>query len=304
MTFLEILQEYEPGIKVEYASNYYNDMRKKLLVAFECVGLYSLEIFKADNGKDYSFLESSKAYLFHLLDMETSSLFRNIKGCKMTMDDYVVLSTEVEQLLEFIKPYTKNENEYKRIVSEIFSNVRYPIIKRYADFQNTYYSFSAYCESLIKNDGVVTGISNWECLTEDDKVKLLDELITYTKKWVNLVEKFGEYRADEAMTAIYNIPIDDIQISTIVDDAIRDEYCKIYYERFPTTIKKSRSIKATYAKVDAQNDEAYKLKLSLAKKYCDEHNIDFKKYLSEQEMQPDPGPVSTEKAFEDILKEM
>ena len=53
MKFLEILREYNPHQEITYLSNYYSDMRKKLIVAFECLGLYDLEIFKSENGKDY-----------------------------------------------------------------------------------------------------------------------------------------------------------------------------------------------------------------------------------------------------------
>ena len=96
MNFKEILKEYDQSRKVLYAEDYYNDSRKKLQVAFECLGLYDLTIFKATNGKDYSFLDEKKEYIFHLLEMETSPLFRNIKGGKMTMENYVELVDEVE----------------------------------------------------------------------------------------------------------------------------------------------------------------------------------------------------------------
>ena len=229
MTLVDILKEYDKT-RIEYAENGYGDTRKKLLVAFECLGLYDLEIFKSENGKDYCFVESGKEYIFYLLDRETSPLFRNIKGNKMTMDNYVELTEEVERLFEFVKIHTRSEEEYKRVVSEISSNVNYPIIKRHAKFQTTDYIFSTYYESMVRNDGMVTQISNWEYLTADDKAKLMDELIIATRKWVNLVERLGEYRADEEMEDIDNISIADIKLLAFVDDAISEEYCKKYYE--------------------------------------------------------------------------
>ena len=302
MTFLDILKEYDKEHEIIYPSDYYNDMRKKLLVAFECLGLFDLTIFKAENGKDYDFFETSKEYIFHLLKSETSPLFRNIKGNKMTMDDYISLASEVEQLFDFIKPYTKDEEEYKEIIYEISSNVRYPILKRFASIQNTYYSLLTYYESIIKDTGEVTEIDNWCYLTADDKVKLFDELITATKKWVNLVEKIGEYRADEVSEAIENASVENIATYVLVENAIAEEYCKAYKARPQPDFSKSRSGKALVSKIKSREDEVYNLKLDLAKKYCDTHNIDFQQYLNEKEFAeaPDFTPSSTESVFETI----
>lgn len=306
MTFLDILKEYDKEREIIYPSDYYNDMRKKLLVAFECLGLFDLTIFKAGNGKDYDFFETSKEYIFHLLKSETSPLFRNIKGNKMTMGDYIALVSEVEQLFDFIKPYTKNENEYKKIISEISSNVRYPLLKRFASIQNTYYSLLTYYESIIKDTGEVTEIDNWCYLTADDKVKLFDELIIATKKWVDLVEKIGEYRADEVSEAIENASIENIDTYVLVENAIAEEYCKAYKDRPQPNFPKSRSIKAMVSKIKSREDEAYSLKLDLAKKYCDKHNIDFQVYLSEKELAetPDFTPSSTKSAFESMQNDI
>lgn len=305
-TFLEILREYNPDQEIIYPSNYYSDMRKKLIVAFECLGLYDLEIFKSNNGKDYDFLETNKEYIFYLLDIETSPLFKNIKGKKMTMEDYVSLVPEVENLFVFIKPYVKDDEEYNRIVSEISLNTRYPIIKRFAETQSVYYSLHNYYESIVKGNGLVTTFSDWLFLTENDQVKLFDELIVATKKWIKLVEKFCEFRSDEVMEAINNATIDDVCTYALVDEEISEEYCEKYKELFPLHTKKARSIRSAMLKVKAQRDESNKLKLDLAKKYCDAHNIDFQTYLTEKEKAetPDFEPVSTEEAFKTISNEI
>lgn len=306
MTFLNILKEYELTIKIEYADNYYSDMRKKLLVAFECLGLYDLSIFKAENGKDYNFLSSDKEYIFHLLRSETSPLFRNIKGNKMTTNDYISLVSEVERLFDFIKPYSKNEDEYNKIISEISTNVRYPILKRFASIQNSCYSLLAYYESILKDSGEVTEIDNWCYLTADDKVRLFDELITATKKWVNLVERIGEFRADEVLEAIENTSIENISTYVLVENAIAEEYCRAYKERPQANFAKARSVRSMVAKIKSREDEACNLKLDLAKKYCEEHNIDFQQYLSEKEIAetPDFTPVSSDSVFDKVLNDL
>ena len=225
---------------------------------------------------------------------------------RMSMDDYVNLATEVEKLFVFIKSYTKNDEEYNKLISEISLNTRYPIIKRFSETQRVYYSLRDYYESIVKGDGVITTFSDWMFLTNDDQIKLFDELITATKKWVELVERLCEFRTDEVMEAIDNATIDDVLTYALVDEEISEEYCKKYKELFPQHTKKARSIRSAISKQKAHIDASNELKLDLAKQYCDAHNINFEEYLTQKEKAetPDFEPVSTEEALKAITNEI
>lgn len=308
MTFMDILKEYEPMIEVKYATSHYNDMRKKLVSAFECVGLYDLSIFKSENGKDYDFLAESKEYIFHLLRIETSPLFRKIKGRKMAVEDYIALAEEVEELFEFIKPYTKNEDEYLKIVADISSNVRYPILRQAASMQNIYYNFNVYYESLIKGDDELAGIDYWGWLTPEDKVTLFGELMKATKEWVQLAQRLKEYREDEAIDAIDNVELKKVETYCRVENGIGDQVCNALEEILEkdTTTTKPRSLKAEVEKDKKLEAEVFKIRYDIAKRYCEKHNLDLDKYLAEKEWLDNnrPEPASTQVALNEILDEI
>lgn len=306
MNLLEILRECDPNIEITHESNNYGDMRKKLVVAFECLGLYNLDIFKSESGKDYDFLESSKEYIVYLMnDDETRDLFRHIKSDRMSVDDYAKLAHEIDKLFVFIKPYMKTDEEYKRIISEISLNTRYPIIKRFAENQHIYHSFRIYYESLVKGDGYATTFSDWLFLTMDDQIELFDELTTAIRKCVELVEGLCELRADEVMKGIDNISVNDVLTYALVNEKIAEEFCEKYEELFPGNEIKARSIRSAISKEKTRLKASNKLKLDLAKQWCDEHDIDFQQYLSEQEKieEMEPEQVSTEEAFKAITNE-
>ena len=303
MNLLEILRECDPAIEMAYNSNNYRDMRKKLIVAFECLGLYNLDVFKSESGTDYDFMESSKEYIVYLMnDDEIRDLFRHIKSDRMSMEDYARLAHEIDKLFVFIKPYMKTDEEYKRIISEISLNTRYPIIKRFAENQHIYHSFRIYYESLVKGDGYATTFSDWLFLTMDDQIELFDELTTATRKCVEMVEKRCEFRADEVMEGIDNISVDDVLTYALVNEKITEEFCEKYEKLFPENERKARSIRSAISKEKTRLKASNKLKLDLAKQCCDEYNIDFQQYLSEQKKieEMEPEQVSTEEAIKAI----
>lgn len=307
MTLIDILREYEPTIEIKYGTNLYSDMRKKLLSAFECVGLYDMSIFKSENGKDYDFLEENKEYVFYLLRNETSPLFKKIKGNKMAIEDYIALAEEVEKLFEFIKPYTKNEEEYNKIVADISSNVRYPILRQAASMQNIYYNFNIYYESLIKGDDELAEIDYFGGLTPEDKVMLFDELMTATKRWVQLAHRLKEYREDEVNDAIDNVDLEKVKTYCMVENVISEQVYNAtqgILEKAPST--KSRSLRAEVEKEKNLEAEVCKIRYDIAKKHCDKHNIDFDKYLAEKGWLDNnwPDPSSSKVAFEEILDEI
>lgn len=305
MTLRDIIAKYDCDRNDNYHlgdENYYADMRKKLLRAFECLGLYDLSFLKAENNKDFCFLDSDKGYIFHLFDKESSSLYKNIRNGTMKDEDYLVFVEEIEALFTFVKPHTLGDEEYQSIVNEISSNTRYPLLKRYYNTHKQYDDFLYYYNSIISDNGVLTGFENWMYLTQDDKLRLFDELIISTNKWVDLVKTVGEYRSEEAWDGFDELTTDDIETYCFVENAISDEYISQLKDMPVKESAKSRSFKSKIKKLDKQDLEACKLKLEIAKKYCAEHNVDFQKYLDEKAIAESykQDLISTEQLFEQI----
>lgn len=305
MTLYDIIMEYnrkkDDGWN-QGNENYYADMRKKLLRAFECLGLYDLSFLKSENNKDYDFFDSDKGYIFYLFDKEGSKLYKTIRNNAMTNEDYLMFVEEIEALFRFIKPHVSSDEEYQDIVNEISSNTRYPLLKRYYNTRGQFEDFVHYYNSIVSDNGALTGLENWLYLTQDDKLKLFDELMSSTNKWIELVKAVGECRAEESWNGFDELTTDDIDTYCFVENAIADEYLSRLKNIPVKVITKSRNFKSKIKKIDKQDSEACKLKMEIAKKYCEEHNIDFYKYLDEKVIAEtyEQNKVSTDELFKQI----
>ncbi len=310
MNFRELAEKYYEykGEPFDKDGNQYADTRKKLLRAFEILGILDSSVFKDDND-NYNFPEENVQFLFDLLDDETSPLFKRIRKGEMLETDYIEYADKIENLLLFLQSFL-DEEKYNLAYNQICKHTRFPLLKSYRD--NLIYLKSTYnyvqCLMFDKmSDG--DGSENEQIeihskkyidiidLTENDKIALFKELVKVLREWKELVDSFQEYRSDEwtehSDKETTKNPPPITLLYDVLDAAIHEEY-KSKATLF-APVSKARNYNAQERIFDRVDKENRNLKLSLIKKYCQEHNLDFNKYKKQ------------EKAFDDywesILRE-
>ena len=147
-------------------------------------------------------------------------------------------------------------------------------------------------------------IDYWQRLTDSDKVRLYDELISLTQKWMKLVKRVGEYRDDEVNEAISEL--EDCEIYARVSELMLKEFSmKLKAIPEPDT-ENSRNHQAAVNKHRKYQSQVNALELRLAQKYCEEHNIDYKKYLEQRDKvwNVDPKWIPTDLVIDEIKQEL
>lgn len=220
MTLMDIVKEYDEilrkrkGRKMTHyelkGEEYYffNDMRKKLDTVLFYLGLPDLEFLKGENWRNYSFEESEKEYIIHLLDIETSRLFRNLKKGKkgeryLKEDDYKEYIKEIEKLHEFIKNRVKDKPKFIEIMEGIYSKTQYPQLKFY---YNELRPFEENCLRSFISKVEYPSIAYWEELYVEEQLFLLKKLRGLIRKWEEIVCEITEIRHDEIMDGIEKLP--------------------------------------------------------------------------------------------------
>ena len=328
MNFRELTEKYyeykgEPFYK---DSNQYADMRKKMLRAFEILGILDPSVFK-DNNDDYNFPEENVQFLFDLLDNETSPLFKRIRKGEMLETDYIEYADRVEKLLSFLKLFL-DEEKYNLAYNQICEHTRFPLLKIYREKLIHLKNIYDYVQCIIfdkqnrisNEDGYEDGelelhSNNYidiSDLTGNDKKALFEELVTMLIGWKELVDAFQEYRHDEKIEHLEKETTKNLPPITLllheVNEAVLPEY-----ESEATLLvstSKARSYNAQERIFDRADKKNRKLKLSLVKKYCQDNDLDFNKYKKQKKALNDYlesisrkfKPIPTEEALKELKK--
>lgn len=120
MNFSDIVKLYDKnhgivGVDTDYSdtkNSHYSDMQKKLKKAFECVGISDLSWLKDANGKNYEFKDGEDEYIIHLIEMDTSPLFKEIRNKGLKHTDWYTSGS---------KEYYEDDDFYVEYLSEISS---------------------------------------------------------------------------------------------------------------------------------------------------------------------------------------
>lgn len=320
MNFSDIVKLYDKnhgivGVNTDYSdtkNSHYSDMQKKLKKAFECVGISDLSWLKDANGKNYEFKDGEDEYIIHLIEMDTSPLFKEIrnKGLKHTdwytsgskeyyKDDdfYEEYLSEISRLCKFIVDHVGKERA-ESICMNIHGITSISRLIKYAEIRyNRFDLYECLC-SLVQGRGE----ANFRMalsLTEGDREYLLDELLESVNRWRKLLEDILEYREDEFVEAAYS------------DENMRNNvYFEVNMGIAPLMDEKCKNIRVAQPRNFASRDKKQKeieqkieeIKLELAKEYCEKYNFDFEKYLEQKkivESMKTPR-VSTEEMLEEI----
>lgn len=217
MTLKEIFYEYDKEKNNLYHCQnndtdarkyFFYDMKKKLERAFFCLGLTDLRVLKKENGEYDSFDESEKEYILHLLDMETSPLFKNLKKGEagevyLKKDNYKEYIKEIEMLREFIMNRAKNEDQFLEIIEGVYSKTQYPRLKFYYDEIRP---FEENCLRSFVSKVDSPSIAYWDELYVDEQLFLLKKFLNLIKKWEEIVSEITEKRHDEIQEGIEKLP--------------------------------------------------------------------------------------------------
>ena len=328
MNLRELAEKYYEykGEPFDKNGNQYADMRKKMLRAFEILGILDPSVFK-DNNDDYNFPEENVQFLFDLLDNETSPLFKRIRKGEMLETDYIEYADKIEDMLLFLKSFL-DEEKYNLAYKQICENTRFPLLKLYQEkliyFKNIY----DYVQCIIfdkqnrmsdedeseDEDGQIEIHSNKYIdigdLTGNDKIALFEELVKSLREWKKLVDNFQQYRVDEwnehADKETTKNPPPITLLFDVVDVAIHEEYKSKATLFVP--ISKARNYNAQERIFDRVDKANRNLKLHLSKKYCQEHGLDFIKYKKQEKAHYDYWesvsrkfkPIPTEEVLEEL----
>lgn len=326
MNFRELAEKYyeSKGDPFYKDGNQYADTRKKLLRAFEILGILDPSVFK-DNNDDYNFPEENVQFLFDLLDDETSPLFKRIRKGKMLETDYIEYADKIENLLLFLKSFL-DEAQYNLAYNQICEHTRFPYLKLYRDklicFKNIYDYVQ--CIMLDKQNRIsdedgdedeqieihsnkYIDISD---LTGDDKIALFKKLVTVLSEWKELVDGFQEYRHDEKIEHLEKETTKKPPPITLLFHKVNEAVLEDYKSKATliVPISKARNYNAQERIFDRVYKENRNIKLSLIKKYCQEHDLDFNKYKKQKKAYNDYlesisrefKPIPTEEALEEL----
>ena len=309
MNFRELAEKYyeSKGDPFYKDGNQYADTRKKLLRAFEILGILDPSVFK-DNNDDYNFPEENVQFLFDLLDDETSPLFKRIRKGKMLETDYIEYADKIENLLLFLKShllYYLMRHQDKLIC---FKNIYDYVQCIMLDKQNRISDEDGDEDEQIEiHSNKYIDISD---LTGDDKIALFKKLVTVLSEWKELVDGFQEYRHDEKIEHLEKETTKKPPPITLLFHKVNEAVLEDYKSKATliVPISKARNYNAQERIFDRVYKENRNIKLSLIKKYCQEHDLDFNKYKKQKKAYNDYlesisrefKPIPTEEALEEL----
>ena len=285
MTLKEIILKYDEDKHSGYhkdSEDYYNDTRKKLQRAFQCLGVYDMSIFKDSSG-EYCFKEENVPYLFDLIDKEQHPLFKKIRNKEITENDISDFVDEIEDLFCFLKECNLSKN-YKDVICEIASNVNYPVLCRFVKNEMSYNTLLQCYRILLFDKDWLGKISGWEYLLKSDKIMLLDELEKATQKWLRLAIEIANHRETEHLKNLFQSDLSKLNLYSLVEASITDEVKPLIEKETADSkkYKKPRNLSAEYNRMKKTAQKFEEQKLIIVKQFCQENNLDFERYLQEK----------------------
>lgn len=243
---------------IEYAVK---DNRNKLKQSLACLGIMDIDWMMDHQMRCYAVLEEDEEYIIELLDKNTNSIFKSIKGEKLKQSDYLEYLEEVEKVLNFIKKYISSE-EYEKIYSLVNVHSKYEIIKTQLVIENISCKLKERLsvEVSAKNPSTI-GTFDF-LLTYTDKMFLLN-------KWAKAIEDvlywYRELR-DSRVELLFSLDFDIDLFSELVHSGVLE---KIESQSNIIMEKYSKEGRFTMKNRQKCNSEVEKVTLETVKQWCD-----------------------------------
>lgn len=305
MTLNELIRAYDekngriPSEKNE--PDHYSDFGKKLKRAFEALGVYNVDWLKSKNGKDYVFFEDDRDFIFELIDMESSSLFKKIRSDELNLEDYTDYVDILDKLVLFMHKHLTEPEAFNPVYEEFASVTRYPLLRRIRDTHNARESITDILNCFLTDNGMMP---DWLYLTVDDKVALYDELLAVTKQWMQLAERVAEARADESFEFPDELLVEDTKLYSIVEDGISEAYIKAVSEKSTPNKPKPRNLKRQIALMQEEEASRIALKLQIAKEFCEKHELSYEEYLKQKAIVDAPNLTGELQSTEQLITQI